>query len=73
MGLDKDYVGYKIATKKTLRCSTCDNFYPPSAMCEIVEGNISPDAVCDRYHIGGRRNSGRDGEFYKKEHKKVAK
>jgi hypothetical protein len=71
MGVAKDYVNYKIATKKTLRCSTCDNFYPPSAMCEVVDGNISPDAVCDRYFIGGRRTSGKDKEYYKRELKKV--
>ena len=73
MGVAKDYVNYKISTKKSKKCKTCDNFYPPGAKCEIVEGNISPDAVCDRYFIGGRRSSGRDKEFYKKELRKVDK
>jgi len=73
MGVAKEYVNYKLAKKKTVRCSTCDNFYPPGAHCELVEGNISPDAVCDRYHIGGRRTDGKDAEYYKQQRKKVGK
>ena len=72
MGVDKEYVNYKIAKKKTVRCSTCDNYYPPGAQCEIVEGNISPDAVCDRYYISGR-SVGKDAEYYKQQRKKVGK
>jgi hypothetical protein len=73
MGLSKDYVNYKIAKKKTLRCSTCDNFYPPGAKCELVEGNISPECVCDKYHLGGSRLDGKDRTFYEKQRKKVGK
>ncbi len=73
MGLSKESVNYKIAKKKTLRCSTCDFYYPPGAQCEIVEGNISPDAVCDRWFIGGRSSNVAKGpEFYKRQRRKVA-
>jgi len=70
MGLSKEYVNYKISTKKSLKCLTCDNFYPPGAHCEIVEGNISPEAVCDNWVIGGKRDQGKDKEFYQKEFKR---
>ena len=50
MGLEEDYVGYKIGSGDK-KCLTCDNFYGPSS-CDVVEGNISPEAVCERHKIG---------------------
>jgi len=72
-GLSKESVEYAISKKKKKRCKTCDNFYPPGAKCELVEGNISPEAVCVKYHIGGRRTAGRDATYYKNQRKRAGK
>ena len=68
MGLLKEEVNYRISKKKTKKCLTCDNYIGPSS-CEVVTGNISPEAICDRYYIESR-NVGKDAEFYKKELKR---
>ena len=69
MGLLKEEVGYKISNKKKVRCLTCDNFFGP-ASCELVEGNISPEAVCERWYITGSKISARGGEYYNKEYRR---
>lgn len=67
-GLNKDEVNYRQHEK----CNTCGYFYYPSS-CEIVDGNISPDAVCDKWEIKPKKNEGKDGEFYMDEYRKVDK
>jgi len=68
MGLNKEYVNYRVSTKEKKKCLTCDFFYGPSS-CEIVQGNISPEAVCDRFFIGGRgSNFAKGGDFYVKQY-----
>lgn len=32
------------------KCSLCVNFIPPNS-CEVVEGNISPDAVSNTFRL----------------------
>ena len=70
MGLSKEYVDYRVSSKKKVRCLTCDNFFANSN-CEVVNGNISPEAVCDRWFVGGRgSNFAKGPEFYQKQLKK---
>jgi hypothetical protein len=64
-GLSKDSVDYRQHEK----CLTCMHFYPANS-CEIVSGNISPEAVCNRWEIK-KRDEGKDGHFYKEQLEKV--
>ena len=63
----KEDTNYKVGYK----CSNCIHFLPvpgtgmPSK-CELVEGNISPDAVCDLWEIS-ENSKPYDKEFYMKE------
>jgi len=65
MGLLKTEVNYKISKKKALRCQNCDYFIR-NGSCEVVDGNISPDGVCDRWYLPGK-NEPKGAEFYKKQ------
>lgn len=61
---DKDSVNYRHHEK----CGTCNYFYHPN-VCEIVKGNISTDAVCDKWEIKPKTEP-MDGESYKAEYDK---
>lgn len=61
---DKLEVNYRNAEK----CQMCD-FYL-NGRCENVEGNISPDAVCDLWQIRSRRTGALGAEFYQEEYNK---
>lgn len=63
--LNKDEVNYRQHEK----CNTCNYFYYPN-MCEIVKGNISPDAVCDKWEIKPKKEP-MDGESYMAEYNKA--
>lgn len=63
-GLDKSAVNYRPYEK----CLTCMHFYGPNS-CDIVAGNISPEAVCDRWEMK-EKDTGKDGDFYLKEYQK---
>ena len=65
-GLNKEEVSYRQHEK----CFTCTHFYYPNS-CEIVDGNISPDAVCKKWEVKPRMNEGKDGEFYNAEYQKA--
>jgi hypothetical protein len=65
-GLNKEEVNYRQHEK----CFTCNYFYYPNS-CEKVDGNISPDGVCNQWEIKPRKNDGKDGEFYRDEYRKV--
>ena len=65
--LNKDDVNYRQHEK----CNTCNYFYYPNT-CEIVAGNISPDAVCDKWEIKPKKEP-MDGESYKAEYDKANK
>ena len=58
-GARKDEVRYRQHEK----CLSCIHFYGPNS-CDIVQGNISPEAVCDRWEVK-ESEQGKDGEFYK--------
>ncbi len=64
-GLTKEEVNYRQYEK----CGTCNYFYNPGS-CEIVAGNISAEAVCDKWEIGTEKDEGKDGEYYQKEYQK---
>lgn len=65
-GLSKDKVNYR----QHEQCSTCIHFYPLNS-CEIVAGNISPDAVCDRWQMTESKDKYRPGkDFFQKEYEK---
>jgi len=63
-GLNKEDVNYR----QFERCKSCNYFYYPGS-CEIVKGNISPDAVCDKWEIEVKKEP-MDGDGYKAEYDK---
>ena len=63
--LNKDEVNYRMHEK----CFTCSHFYYPNS-CEIVDGNISPDAVCSKWEIKPKKEP-MDGESYMDEYRKA--
>lgn len=63
-GKNKAEVNYRQFEK----CGTCNYFYPPNS-CEKVDGNISPDAVCDLWEMQEKKEP-MDGEGYMKEYNK---
>ena len=63
--LNKEEVNYRQHEK----CNTCNYFYYPN-MCEIVKGNISQDAVCDRWEIKPKKEP-MDGASYMAEYTKA--
>ena len=64
--LRKDEVNYRQHEK----CSTCMHFYPANS-CDFVDGNISPDGVCNKWEIRPKFQEGRDASFYQDEYRKV--
>jgi hypothetical protein len=63
-GLNKEEVNYRQHEK----CKSCDHFYYPGS-CDIVDGNISPDTVCDKWEVKPKQ-SGMDGNDYQNEYNK---
>ena len=63
-GLSKDDVNYR----QHEQCSACMHFYPLNS-CDIVDGNISPDNVCDKWEIK-KKDAGKDAQFYMEEYGK---
>ena len=66
-GLAKEDVHYRLHEK----CKTCNYFYNPGS-CEIVAGNISSDAVCDKWQIEKKKEP-MDGDSYMDEYRKNVK
>jgi hypothetical protein len=64
-GLNKEEVNYRMHEK----CFTCSHFYYPNS-CETVDGNISPDAVCNKWEMKPKKEP-KDGSFYMEEYKKT--
>ena len=64
-GLGKEKVNYR----QHEQCSTCINFYPLNS-CRIVSGNISPEAVCDKYEITEPKRT-KDKNYFQKEYEKT--
>ena len=61
----KDKVNYRQLQK----CGVCDHFYAPRT-CDLVDGTISPDCVCDRFEIKSTTQY-RDKEFFVNEFNKT--
>ena len=59
LGVSKEEVNYRLHEK----CATCMYFYSPNS-CEIVQGNVSSDAVCNKWEIKPKKEP-MDGEGYK--------
>jgi len=64
--LSKEEVNYRMGEK----CLTCEYFYPLNS-CSLVDGNISPEALCDKYERPEKPRIGKDGEFYMDEYEKA--
>ena len=64
-GLSKEEVNYRLHEK----CATCMYFYPQNS-CEKVQGNVSPDAVCNKWEIKPKVEP-MDGTSYKAEYDRV--
>ena len=62
--MNKDEVNYRLHEQ----CSSCEYFYYPNS-CAIVDGNVSPDAVCDKWEIKPKKEP-MDGDSYMAEYKK---
>lgn len=63
-GIPKEQVNYRHHEQ----CSTCNYFYPLNS-CRIVDGNISPEAVCDKWEMTEPKGS-KDKKFFQKEYEK---
>ena len=66
-GLPKEEVNYR----QHEQCSSCMHFYPLNS-CDIVDGNISPENVCDKWEVK-KKDMGKDAQFYMDEHSKAVK
>ena len=64
-GLSKEAVNYRHHDE----CETCNYFYPANS-CRIVDGNISPKAVCDKWEMTEPRGP-KDKKFFQKEYDKT--
>lgn len=64
VGLSKESVNYR----QHEQCSTCMHFYPLNS-CDIVDGNISPENVCNKWEVK-KKDSGKDAQFYLDEYGK---
>ena len=64
-GLSKEKANYRHHEQ----CSSCMNFYPLNS-CRIVDGNISPDAVCDHWAIKEDNKTRPGKEYFQKEYEK---
>ena len=51
-------------------CMTCGHFQQ-SGKCDLVDGNISPEAVCSSYSMKEKLPESKHAEFYQDEYKKV--
>jgi hypothetical protein len=49
---------------------TC-GFFQQSGKCDQVDGNISPEAVCDKYSMKEKLPEIKHAEFYQDEYKKA--
>jgi len=67
-GINKEESGYRQHEK----CLSCVHFYGPNS-CDIVDGNISPEAVCNRWEVKETSRGGKDGEFYKEQYERGTK
>jgi hypothetical protein len=49
--VSKESVDYRTASSTNKRCGNCDMYYVKGNFghCTLVAGNISPQAVCDRW------------------------
>lgn len=63
--LSKEEVNYRPLEK----CSLCMYYYQ-AGRCEQVDGNISPEAICNKYSIRPPSSPYRDKEFFESEFKK---
>ena len=63
-GLNKDDVNYR----QHEQCKTCMHFYSPGS-CELVDGVVSADCVCDKWEIKPKATP-KDGEFFRSEYNK---
>ena len=50
------------------KCQNCDHFYPLNS-CEKVDGNISPENVCDNWEIKSPKEV-KNKEFFQKQFNK---
>lgn len=67
-GLSKEDVKYR----QHEQCSACMHFYAMSSSCDIVDGNISADNVCDRWEIKPPSKP-KDKAYYEEERTKMDK
>jgi hypothetical protein len=64
--LSKEEVQYRPSEE----CGKCGHFLHAGG-CEIVEGNISPSAICSKYTMIERLPEVKHAEFYRSEYDKV--
>jgi hypothetical protein len=63
--LSKEEVNYRQHEK----CLSCTHFYGPNS-CDIVDGNISPEAVCIKWEVKPPARP-KDGAFFAQEFAKA--
>lgn len=64
--VEKSQVNYR----KSENCGLCGHYNSAFGNCAIVIGNISPDAVCDKFTMRENDSPYRDKEFFEKEYNK---
>jgi hypothetical protein len=65
---NKEVVNYRRSEK----CLHCDHFWA-SGVCELVDGQISPDMVCDLWEVKSEHPVGKDRGFYEEQYGKANK
>jgi len=63
--LAKEEVNYRIHEQ----CLSCDHFFP-SGNCELVDGNISPNNICDKFEVKSAPQY-KDKQFFEEQYKKT--
>ena len=65
-GMSKEEVNYR----QHEQCKTCMHFYQATSSCDIVDGNISAENVCDKWAIKPPSKP-RDKDYYMTERSKM--
>lgn len=69
--VSKSDVNYKATGSH--KCGNCDHYYYNSSGCDIVQGNISPESICDQWEDRIDHHLGKDRAFYDAEWRKDKK
>lgn len=52
-------------------CSSCDHFWAANNQCDLVNGNIGDNMVCDLYEVKSQEPISKDRSFYEAQYAKT--